>query len=176
MDLSLQRIPAPIPDVFAVPWYRLFFLGIAASVSFLYSIFLPFALTQRLSLSNWHYLSTEWTGFSIAFGLLIGWIVTLQVYAVSRVAQGRGQTLTLGAVVGSLLPSMVCCTPVVPTLLALFGLSTVSIYGLSGRIQSFFALHERYIMLASLLLLVGSALWSMRKLRTSACLTEGDSL
>jgi hypothetical protein len=157
-----------------VPWYRLLFLVLAASVAFLYSILLPFGFTQRLSLDNWQYLDNELIGFSLAFGLLIAWIVTLQVYAVSRLTQGRDQTLTFGAIVGSLLPSMLCCTPVVPTVLAVFGLSTVSIYGLSGRIQSFFALHERSIMLASLVLLVGSALWSMRKLRTAACLTEGD--
>lgn len=174
MEHSLPRLPAPIPDVFAVPWYRLLFLVLATLVAFLYSILLPFGFTQRLSLDNWHYLDAEQIGFSFAFGLLIGWIVTLQVYAVRRLARGRGQTLTFGAIVGSLLPSMLCCTPVVPTVLAVFGLSTVSIYGLSGRIQSFFALHERSIMLASLLLLVCSALWSMRKMRTASCMTEGD--
>ncbi len=174
MERSLLRLPTPIPEVVGAPRYRVLFLVIAALVAFLYSILLPFPFTQRLSLANWHYLNPELTGFSLAFGLLIGWIVTLQVYAVSRLAQEHGQTLTLGAVLGSLLPSMLCCTPVVPTVLALFGLSTVSIYGLSGRIQSFFALNERYILLASLVLLAGSALWSLRQLRTAACMTEGD--
>jgi hypothetical protein len=150
------------------------FVVITALVAFLYSILLTFPFTQRLSLANWHYLNPELTGFSLAFGLVLGWIVTLQAYAIGRLAQGHGQGLTFGAIVGSLLPSMLCCTPVVPTVLALFGLSTVSIYGLSGRIQSFFALHERYILLASLVLLLGSALWSLRQLRTAACLIEGD--
>jgi len=174
LEHSLSRLPAPVAEVAGILRYRLLFLLVAAFVTGAYTVLLPFSFTQRLSLENWHYLTPELAAFSIAFGLLIALTLTVQVYAMSRVMQVNGQALTVGAVIASLLPNMLCCTPIVPTLLAVFGFSTVSIYGLSGRIQSFFALNDTYILLASLILLAGSAIWSVRRVSTAACLRHEE--
>lgn len=174
MEYSVSHLPASVADIAAVPRYRLIFVLVAAAVTVIYSILLPFSLTQRLSVDNWHNLTPELTVFSLAFGILIAFIVTVQVYAMSRIVRGSGQALTVGAVLASLLPNMLCCTPIVPTLLAIFGLSTVSVYGLSGRIQSFFAINETVILLTSLILLAGSAVWSVHRVSVAACLTDKE--
>lgn len=174
MQDSLSHLPGPVAEIVVTPRYRLLFLLVATVVTVAYTILLPFSFTQRLSLENWRYLSPELAGFGIAFGLLLALIVTVQAYAMSRVTQGNGHALTAGAVVGSLLPNILRCTPIVPTLLAVFGLSTAGIYGLSGHIQSFFALNDIYILLASLILLAVSAVWSVRRVSTAACLADGE--
>ncbi len=53
----------------------------------------------------------------------------------------------------SFLPATICCTPVVPTLLAILGASTPQIFGLTGRIQGFFATYELLILAFALVLL-----------------------
>ena len=50
--------------------------------------------------------------------------------------------MTFGAMHSSLSPAGICCTPIVPSLLALAGASTPQIFGLTGRIQGFFATYE----------------------------------
>lgn len=150
------------------------FLATAPAVPFLYSILLPFQYTQRFSIANWRYLDLQLAGFSLAFALLIAWLVIANVYAFRRLARTSGSPLSVGAAIGSLLPSLQCCTPVVPTLLALVGVSSIGIYGLSGRIQSFFAREEIHFLLVLLGLLAASAIWSWRLIRSAACLADGE--
>lgn len=163
------RIRAVIGYIVARPRYRVLFLASTELVAVLYSILLPFQYTQRLSLANWQYLNGELALFSVVFGLLLGAIVTLQGYGAGQVVEQRGGKLSLVGVFTGLLPSMVCCTPVIPTVLAVLGLSTPIIDGTSGLIQSFFAREELYFLLGTLILLVGSALWSLRLIQTAAC-------
>lgn len=153
----------------ARPFYRILFAALCASFTLLYTVLLPFAYTQRLSFHNWRYLNPELAGFSLVFGLLLGWIATLQIYALSCRARGRPRGLSAGATVVGLLPGLLCCTPVVPSLLAALGASTAGIYGLSGPIQGFFAVHETDFLAGSALLLAVAAAWSTRLAGRSTC-------
>lgn len=161
------------PGILREPGGRVLFGVVAVGVAFLYSLMLPAAHTLRLSFANWRYLDIQGVAFSAAFGLLAGWVVAVQVYAARRLASRRGQTTGGVALLLSLLPNMLCCTPVVPTLLALGGISTLGIYQLSGRIQSFFAHQELAFLAGGLLLLLGSAVWSTRVAARSVCLSSG---
>lgn len=161
-----------LTQALAQPRSLIVLLLTGAVVTFLYSLLLPFQYTQRLSPANWHYLNAELATFSAIFGLLMGVIVTLQVYATGEVAERRRGRLSALAIIPGLLPTMLCCTPVVPTILALIGLSTAGIYGTSGLIQSFFAREETYFLLATLGLLGASILWSLHVLRAAPCRDE----
>lgn len=152
---------------------RVLFGAVAVGVAFLYTLMLPAAHTLRLSFANWRYLDAQDAAFSAAFGLLAGWVVSVQLYAARRLASRRGQTAGGVALLLSVLPNMLCCTPVVPTLLALGGISTLGIYQLSGRIQSFFAHQELAFLGGGLLLLLASAVWSTRVVARSACRGSG---
>lgn len=103
-------------------------------------------------------------------------VLTIQIYAIRRAAQVR-RAATGGALSGvaftvSLAPTLLCCTPVIPTLLASAGLSTLSVYTTTGTLQQFLSTHETSFFLTSLALLAITGWWSVHRLASSACLTD----
>lgn len=157
---------------------QLVFVTVAAAVGFGYSVLLPFDYTQRISFANWHYLDSRYLFFSVVFALTMAWVLTLQVHAMRRIARSAagsprpgGPAGALGALV-SLLPSFLCCSPVVPTLVSLLGLSATTRLRTTGRIQYFFATQQNWLLLGALALIVASGLWSTRKLARAACLAD----
>ena len=145
------------------------------SVTFAYSMLLTFAYTQRFSWANWHYLNARLLVWSVVLALAMASVVVLQVHALRSVTAARPRTSALGglAFVGSVLPSLLCCTPIIPTALAFVGFSTVSVYGTSGTLQHFFATHQTQFFVGSFLLIALTAWWSVRAVATAACLSEG---
>jgi hypothetical protein len=153
----------------------------AALVGFGYSLLLPYAFTQRVSFANWNYLDARYFAFTVAFALGLGWLVTLQVHAVRRLARAReradadartGPAAVLAAVV-SVLPSLLCCSPILPTIVGVIGLSATARLSTTASLQHFFATEENLLLGGALGLLVLSGLWSMRKLTRADCL-EGE--
>ena len=132
--------------------------GVSAGlIGFGYSLLLPFEYTQRLAWANWHYLNGRLIAYSVAFAIGVAWIVTVQFHATRQVLRRRGGSAgAVGAVLG-VVPSLLCCTPVVPSALGALGLSGVSLAHASGRIQSFFAVNQNAILAASLGLVVAAA-------------------
>jgi len=157
---------------------RVVFAAVVVVVGFGESVLLPFDFTQRVSLANWRYFNGRDAAFTVAFALAMAWVVTLQVHAMRTVAgaarapgapRPAGVLGVLAAVV-SLLPSFLCCSPIVPTAVGLLGLSASTQLRTTGRIQHFFATRQDLLLLASLALVVGSGLWSMRTLARASCL------
>jgi hypothetical protein len=159
---------------------RLVFAVTTLLVGLGYSLLLPFASTQRISFANWDYLDARYVLFSVAFALGLGWLVTLQVHAARRIAsnaagdQPAGRTGPLGAfaAVISVLPSLLCCSPILPTLIGLIGLSATTRLTTTVQLQHFFATKENLLLAGALGLLLLSGLWSMRKLSRATCLTD----
>jgi hypothetical protein len=145
-----------------------------------YSLLLPFAYTQRIAFANWHYLDARYVLFSVAFALGLGWLMTLQVHAVRRIyrtaagerAAGRSGPIGMLAALISVLPSLLCCSPILPTLVGVIGLSGTTRLSTTVHLQYFFATQENLLLAGALGLLVLSGLWSMRKLSRAACLTD----
>ena len=150
------------------------FAVIAGAVTLLYTILLPFDYTQRFELANWNYLDAYLLAWAIVLGLGMGFVVSVQVYAMRRIAAARVASGAAGglAFVGSLLPSFLCCTPIIPTLLAFVGVSWVGLYGTTGTLQHFFAVHQTEFLSASLALLAGTAWWGLHKVARAACMSE----
>ena len=157
---------------------RAVFATVAALAGFGYSVLLPFDYTQRISLANWQYFGPRYAAFTAAFALGLAWVVTLQVHAMRRIARaaassGRprrsGPVGALAAVV-SLLPSFLCCSPIVPTAVSLLGLPTATQLRTTGTITYFFATKQDWLLLGALAVLAGSGAWSTRKLARAACL------
>jgi len=141
-----------------------------------YSVFLPAADTQEISLLNWQYLTPTLTAFAGAFALMVGWIVTVQSRSMRLLKRAPGSKLTAVAALGALLPNLFCCTPAVPTLLAVAGFSTAGIFATGGRIEAFFALHEIWFLTGSLLLFTVSALWTVRSVNRACCVADERSV
>jgi len=156
------------------------FVVVLVAVGFGDSILLPFDFTQRISFANWQYFDARYVAFTVAFAFAMAWVITLQVHAMRVVsanarrssAPRRGGPLGALAAVVSLLPSFLCCSPIVPTLVGVLGLSATTQLRTTGRIEYFFATKQDLLLLGSLALVVGSGLWSMRKLVRASCLSD----
>jgi len=158
---------------------RVVFAALAAAAGFGYSVLLPFDYTQRVSFANWQYFGPRYAAFTVAFALGLAWVVTLQVHAMRRIARSasagpgrprRGGLAGAVAAVVSLLPSFLCCSPVVPTLVGLMSLPVATQLQTTGTITYFFATKQDWLLGGALALLAASGLWSVRKLARSACL------
>ena len=146
-----------------------------------YSLLLPFGYTQRISLANWDYLDARYVAFSVGFALGLAWLIALQVYALRRFAAtaagparpaGRTGPLAGLAAIVSVLPSLLCCSPLLPTLVGLAGLSATARLTTTGHLQHFFATDENLMLAGALALLILSGAWSMRKVSHAACLED----
>jgi hypothetical protein len=161
---------------------RVVFATVAAVAGFGYSVLLPFDYTQRVSLGNWQYFGPRYAAFTAGFAVGLAWVVTLQVHAMRRIARNarasgggprRGGPVGAVAAVVSLLPSLLCCSPAVPTLVGLIGLPTAAQLRTTGTITYFFATKQDWLLGGALALLAATGLWSVRKLARAACLA-GD--
>jgi hypothetical protein len=158
---------------------RIVFAAVAAVAGFGYSVLLPFDYTQRVSFANWQYFGPRYAAFTVAFALGLAWVVTLQAHAMRRIARNatagrprRGGPAGVLAAMVSLLPSLLCCSPVVPTLVGLIGLPAATQLQTTGTITYFFATRQDWLLGGALALLAASGLWSVRKLARAACLAR----
>ena len=153
---------------------RVVFLVLAVVIGAAYSVLLPFAFTQRLSLANWQFLTGRLLGFAVALGAGMALVLTVQLYAIRRAAAARRPgddgALSGAAFILSLLPTFLCCTPVIPTVLATLGLSAVGVYSTTGTLQRFFAAHQTAFLATSLILLGATAWWGLRRVARAGCL------
>lgn len=123
----------------------------------LYLFLLPGAYTGgRIGLISFGYLNGTLIFFSVALSALASLTLTLNLYSFKLVSSTAGQGAGFISLISSILPGMLCCSPIVPTFLSLLGASTPTIFGLSGKIQGFFAANLLYFLIAALILL----LWS----------------
>ncbi|MDA8360174.1 MAG: hypothetical protein M0Z95_28620 [Actinomycetota bacterium] len=173
---STARIRAPLAlgEVLGSPGRIAGFLVTSGVVAFFYTLLLPFNYTQRFEFANWNYLNAYLLAWAIVLGLAMGLVLSIQIYAMRRIAAARAAAGAAGGVafVVSLLPSFLCCTPIVPSLLAFVGVSGVGLYSTTGTLQHFFAVHQTEFLSASLVLLGLMSWWGLRKVARSQCLTE----
>jgi hypothetical protein len=159
---------------------QMVFAAVAVAAGLGYSVLLPFDYTQRISLANWQYFGPRYAAFTAAFALGLAWVVTLQVHAMRTIARsaassGRPRRGGLGGALAaavSLLPSFLCCSPVVPTLVSLIGLPVATQLRTTGTITYFFATRQDWLLAGALVVLAASGAWSVRKLARAACLAQ----
>ncbi len=172
--LTRPRAPRALAEVLGTPWRIGGFLVASGVVAFFYTLLLPFDYTQRFELANWDYLDAYLLTWAIVLGLAMGLVLSVQVYAMRRIAAARAASGAAGGVafVASLLPSFLCCTPIIPSLLAFVGVSGVGLYTTTGTLQHFFAVHQTEFLAASLVLLGLMCWWGLRKVARSQCFTD----
>ena len=172
--LTRLRAPRALAEVLGTPGRVGGFLVASGVVAFFYTLLLPFDYTQRFELANWDYLDAYLLTWAIVLGLAMGLVVSVQVYAMRRIAAARAASGAAGGVafVASLLPSFLCCTPIVPSVLAFVGVSGVGLYTTTGTLQHFFAVHQTGFLSASLVLLALMCWWGLRKVARSQCFTD----
>lgn len=160
--------------VLARPGYRRLALGVFVLAFAAYALTLPAVYTGGVvGLVSLGYLDAGLLLFALALALLLSLALTLNVFAFRASAGRRGGALTLGAVLSSLVPAGLCCTPVVPSLLAVLGASTPQIFGLTGRLQGLVASYEPVVLALALVLLLISIRLAARNVLGSCALPRG---
>ena len=145
--------------------YRRFGLTIFLPALALYAFILPATYTGgMIGWVSLRYLNLELGLISLALAAALSLALTLNVYAYRAAADRRSCSVIAGGMFSSILPTSICCTPVVPTLLAFLGASTPQIFGIGGQVQGFFATYEMPILLLALALMVFAVHLAAKKL------------
>jgi hypothetical protein len=118
------------------------------------------------------YLNTERVFFSLALAVLLSLALTLNVYSVRASVRRRGAGLGAAGVLASLVPSSLCCTSLVPSLLAAVGASTPQIFSVTGLIQGTVAGYEALFLVVALVLLLVSLYLAARTVLGACALSE----
>ncbi len=159
--------------VFHARPYRYLALALFLPALGLYLLTLPAAYTGgAIGFISLRYLNRELVFFSTALALLLSLVVTLNTYSFRASLRQQGTGLSLGAVLASLVPSSICCTSLVPSLLAAVGASTPQIFGLTGRIQGTVARYEPLFLALALVLLLFSLQLAARNIVVACHLLE----
>jgi hypothetical protein len=172
--VARPRTLVTLADVLGTPGRVAGFVVAAGVVTFVYTVLLPYDYTQRFAFANWRYLNARLLAWAVALGVAMGFVASVQIYAMRRIAAARAASGAAGgtAFLASLLSSFLCCTPILPSLLAFVGLSGVGLYTTSVSLQHFFAVHQSGFLAASLALLVLTGWWGLRKAARAGCLSE----
>lgn len=153
--------------------YRVLALVLFAVLFAFYALTLPAAYTGGyLGWVSLRQLDLRLALFALALAGLLSLVLTMNLYALRHARRRGGRRLGAAALLASVLPSSLCCTSIVPSLLALAGASTPQIFGLSGRIQGFLATWETGILGLALVLLLASLHLASRNLQ-AACPVGG---
>ncbi|GEM_PF-739180 len=118
------------------------------------------------------YLTGDLAACSAVLAALLSLTITVNVYGFRTSARQRGAVLSVGAVLASVVPSSVCCTSLVPSVLAALGGSTVQIFGLAGRIQGGIARFQMVSLVTAIVLLLLSLYLAASTVATSCTLTR----
>ena len=147
--------------------YIVIFVVLAAAISVLYMYFLP-SLPDGVLVAPYaiNFITPLQEGFALVFGVFFSLVIVLNIYAF-RMHAPSGKRLTIGSVLASLVNGL-CCTPIIPTLIALSGASTPVLFNYSPRIQAFFEFNYPYFYLFSAALLLVSVHYLSRNI-TSCC-------
>ena len=129
-------------------------LGFGTLITAFYLVMLPSSAVGGFTLIALHYLTPFLALAAIALGYGFALTIAINVSAVAQRSRASG-AVGIGGLLAAVLPGSLCCTSVVPSLLAALGASTPTILGTTGKIQSIFATYEGAFIAASL---VGVAL------------------
>ncbi len=139
------------------------FLAIAVLLFFGYSYLLS---SSSLNLS-YPKVALGLNIYSLAISIVISAFLSLSlVMNAFAFANGTrvGGKVGLGAAVASIVPSSLCCTSVIPAILAAFGASTSTIIRVAGALQGPFATYETLFIAASIGLLLLSIFLVSRRI------------
>ncbi len=133
------------------------------AIFFLYLIILPASSTGgQISLANLSYLSFPLAAFAFVMAVLLSLIVPMN-FKLKASGQRTHSAGTIIGGIGGLLGSLLCCSFILPSIVAAIAVILPNVTFLTG-VQGFIATHEPLILLISLLILVYALLVSVRQI------------
>ncbi len=160
--------------VFEAAPYRYLASGLFLLALAFYLLTLPAAYTGGIiGLVSARYLNAELVFFSLVLAALLSLVLTLNLYAFRTSLRRQGVGLSATGVLASLVPSSLCCTSLVPSLLAAVGASTPQIFRVTGLIQGTVARYESLFLIVALLLVLVSLHLAASNILGPCALPEG---
>jgi hypothetical protein len=143
--------------------------GVAVFVGFLFLLLITSKYSQRISLSNMTYVSLGDVVFALIIGLAIGTTVVVEIASISKVVKStKTSGLSFFALIVAVVPSLVCCSPLLASIFGLLGVS--SIMGLSAtKFQYFAARYSVEIQLFAALIAVIAAIFALKNYANQCC-------
>lgn len=130
------------------------FLVMSFAISSLYVVLLPSLPLGSVNLQVVRFITPFQVAFAVIFGLLLSLVILLNIYSARYRVKGA-KAITVGSILASAVNGL-CCTPVVPSLIAFFGASSSVVFEYAPPIQAFFEYNYPYFYLLSALLLLFS--------------------
>jgi hypothetical protein len=125
------------------------FISLGTLVTAFYLVMLPSSAVGGLSLVALRYLTPAFALAAAALGY--GFALAIAINASSLAQRSRAAGVVgVGGLLAAVLPGSLCCTPVIPSVLAAFGASVPTILGTTGKIASVFASYEGAFITASI--------------------------
>jgi hypothetical protein len=162
-----------VEATFAGRAYIALFLSLSISISALYLFLLPSLPLGALVPYAIRFITPVQAAFALVFGVLLSLVVTLNVYAF-RMRASSVKGVTAGSIIASLVNGL-CCTPLIPSLIAMTGASTPVLYEISPRLQAFFELNSQYFYALSVALLLISVHYLSRSITACCGVRKGET-
>ncbi len=129
--------------------YMVAFVFVAIGFSLAYSLLL-FNSSVNLALPKIVFgLNAYALVLSTFIGALLALSITMNAFAFMN-GTASSRKLGAGAVIAAIIPGSLCCTSVIPAILAALGASTSTIIGTTGALQGPFATYEPEFIAASI--------------------------
>lgn len=134
------------------------YLSLAVATFFLAAVFYAFTLPAtytggQVGMVSLQYLTPLLGAFAVVMAALLALIVTFTAYSM-RIGTSTSATTTTTGILGSVLPPILCCSPLLPTIAAVSVGIFPGAFGVSGTVQGFIATYEIEILTVATVVLV----------------------
>ena len=135
----------------------------------LYLLTLPATYTSgRIGIISLRLLTLKLSVFSVVMALLVALIIPFTVYSFKHGGKTRKASAATGFI-GSLLPPLLCCSPLLPVLAGVLGAVSPALFGTVSAAQGFIATNETYILLGATILLFIALVQTAKSTKQCIC-------
>jgi hypothetical protein len=145
--------------------YVFLFIFLSPIISIFYLFLLPSLPNGGLEFFAIQFISPLQVFFSLIFGILLSFIIILNAYTFKELRSPSGTKTAIGGVLSTFV-NVLCCTPVIPSLIALTGASTPTLFEYAPPIEAFFENYYPYFYLLSAGLMALSVYYLSRTIVT----------
>lgn len=138
--------------------YVLLFISLSIIITAIYLVLLPSLPNGTINPEFIRFITPLQIVFSIIFGILLSLTIVLNLYNIRATRSSKSNNLVAGeaGAVASTFVNLLCCTPILPSIIALFGASTPLVFNLSVPLEVFFENNYIYFYFVSAVLFVVS--------------------
>ncbi len=105
---------------------------------------------------------------SALLGIMFSLVLAMSAFSIKRNMKSS-EKIGIGALIASIIPSSLCCTALVPSVLSIAGASTATIIGVTGKIQGPFATLEPVFIIAAIVIMFFGIIQSSKKIYSGCC-------